>query len=88
MLVLDEATASIDTETEAALSRAMKAVSANHTTITIAHRLSTILGCDQIFVLDHGVIIERGRHEQLVDQGGHYAELYKISLSANDKTTA
>ncbi len=88
VLVLDEATASIDTETEAALSRAMKAVSANHTTITIAHRLSTILGCDQIFVLDHGVIIERGRHEQLVDQGGHYAELYKISLSANDKTTA
>ncbi len=90
VLVLDEATASIDTETEAALSQAMKTVSSDHTTITIAHRISTILGCDQIFVLDHGVIIEQGNHDQLVARDGHYAELYRISLSAgeDDKTTA
>ncbi len=90
VLVLDEATASIDTETEAALSQAMKTVSSDHTTITIAHRISTILGCDQIFVLDHGVIIEQGNHDQLVARDGHYAELYRISLSAgdDDQTTA
>ena len=88
VLVLDEATASIDTETEAALSQAMKAVSNDHTTITIAHRISTILNCDQIFVLDHGVIIERGNHEQLVARDGHYAELYRISLSAGEENKA
>ena len=91
VLVLDEATASIDTETEAALSQAMQNVSANNTTITIAHRLSTIVNSDQIFVLDHGVIIERGTHEELVAAGGHYAELYRMSLSAeenNSTTTA
>ncbi|MBE6952091.1 MAG: ABC transporter ATP-binding protein [Ruminococcaceae bacterium] len=88
VLVLDEATASIDTETEAALSQAMKTVSSDHTTITIAHRISTILGCDQIFVLDHGVIIEQGNHDQLVARDGHYAELYRISLSAGEDETA
>ena len=88
VLVLDEATASIDTETEAALSQAMKAVSDDHTTITIAHRISTILNCDQIFVLDHGVIIEQGNHEQLVARDGHYAELYRISLSAGEENKA
>ncbi len=80
VLVLDEATANIDTETEAALSRAMRAVSAERTTITIAHRLSTIVNCDQIFVLSHGEIIERGTHSELVSLGGRYAELYELSL--------
>jgi ATP-binding cassette subfamily B multidrug efflux pump len=80
VLVLDEATANIDTETEAAISNAMSAVSAELTTITIAHRLSTIVNCDQIFVLDRGEIIERGTHSELISRGGHYAELYKLSL--------
>ncbi len=85
VLVLDEATASIDTETEAALARAMETVSSDHTTITIAHRLATIVGYDQICVLDHGVIIERGRHTELIAQGGRYAELYEMSLSNENK---
>ena len=65
VLVLDEATANIDTETEAAISNAMSAVSAELTTITIAHRLSTIVNCDQIFVLDRGEIIEAARTANL-----------------------
>lgn len=82
VLVLDEATASIDTETEAALSKAMETVSGEHTTITIAHRLATIVGYDKINVLDHGRIIERGRHDELVARGGRYAELYEMSLTS------
>ena len=82
VLVLDEATASIDTETEAALSKAMETVSGENTTITIAHRLATIVGYDKINVLDHGKIIERGRHEELVALGGRYAELYEMSLTS------
>ena len=82
VLVLDEATASIDTETEAALSKAMETVSGDHTTITIAHRLATIVGYDKICVLDHGKIIERGRHDELVALGGRYAELYEMSLTS------
>ncbi|MBQ1223933.1 MAG: ABC transporter ATP-binding protein [Oscillospiraceae bacterium] len=82
VLVLDEATASIDTETEAALAKAMESVSKDNTTITIAHRLATIVGYDKINVLDHGKIIERGRHEELIALGGRYAELYEMSLTS------
>lgn len=85
VLILDEATASIDTETEHDLSAAMANIATNHTTITIAHRLSTITGCNQIFVLDHGVLIERGNHEQLLELDGRYAELYKLSLTDKKK---
>ncbi len=79
VLILDEATASIDTETEHDLSVAMANISEDHTTITIAHRLSTITSCDQIFVLDHGVLTEHGRHDDLIELDGRYAELYRIS---------
>ena len=80
VLGLDEATASIDTETEVALSNAMNAISADHTTITIAHRLSTIVSCDRIFVLGHGELTEQGTHNELVSLGGRYADLYRMSL--------
>ena len=82
VLVLDEATASIDTETEAALAKAMETVSNDNTTITIAHRLATIVGYDKINVLDHGKIIEHGRHDELIALGGRYAELYEMSLTS------
>ncbi len=81
VLVLDEATASIDTETETSLQRAMETVSGQHTTVTIAHRLSTIMDYDVICVLDHGCLVEQGTHNQLLAKGGRYAQLYERSKS-------
>ena len=75
MLVLDEATSALDTETERQVQAALDALSEGRTTIAIAHRLSTIRDADQIVVLDHGGIAERGTHEELLDLGGRYAEL-------------
>ncbi|WP_204123030.1 ABC transporter ATP-binding protein [Lacticaseibacillus mingshuiensis] len=76
VLVLDEATASIDSNTEAAVQRAMTALMADKTSFVIAHRLSTIRRADQILVIDGGRVIERGTHEALLKQNGFYAKLY------------
>jgi ATP-binding cassette, subfamily B, bacterial len=75
VLVLDEATSALDTQTEQAVQTAIDAASAGRTTITIAHRLSTIRDADEIVVLDHGEIAERGTHADLLALGGHYAAL-------------
>ena len=75
VLVLDEATSALDTQTEQAVQEAIDAASAGRTTITIAHRLSTIRDADEILVLDHGEIAERGTHADLLALGGHYAAL-------------
>ena len=75
VLVLDEATSALDTQTEQAVQEAIDAVAAGRTTITIAHRLSTIRDADEIIVLDHGSVVERGTHEELLARGGHYAAL-------------
>ena len=75
VLVLDEATSALDTQTEQAVQQAIDAASAGRTTITIAHRLSTIRDADEIVVLDHGEIAERGTHPELLARGGRYAAL-------------
>ena len=75
ILVLDEATSALDVDTERQVQEALDALAEGRTTITIAHRLSTVRDADQILVLDHGAIVERGTHVALIAQGGRYAEL-------------
>ncbi len=76
VMILDEATSSIDTRTEAIVQRGMDALMKGRTVFVIAHRLSTVKNSDVIIVLDHGRIIERGTHEQLLEQKGQYYQLY------------
>ncbi|MBV9166246.1 MAG: ABC transporter ATP-binding protein [Solirubrobacterales bacterium] len=81
VLVFDEATSSLDTQTEAAVQQELERLAEGRTTITIAHRLSTIRDADQIVVLDAGRIVERGTHEQLLERGGAYAALVSRDVS-------
>ncbi|ANY66805.1 multidrug ABC transporter permease [Paenibacillus sp. BIHB 4019] len=82
ILILDEATASIDTETEAIIQKALDVLKKGRTTFVIAHRLSTIRQADQILVLDHGEIVERGNHDQLMEHSGKYFAMYQLQLGA------
>jgi ATP-binding cassette subfamily B protein len=82
ILLLDEATSALDTHTEREIQSALKLVSKNRTTLVIAHRLSTIIDADEILVLDHGEIIERGRHADLVARGGAYAAMWNRQKEA------
>jgi ATP-binding cassette subfamily B protein len=82
ILLLDEATSALDTHTEREIQSALADVSRNRTTLVIAHRLSTVIDADEILVLDHGEIIERGRHDALLAQGGHYAAMWNKQKEA------
>ncbi len=81
VVVLDEATAHLDSESEAAVQRALRTALAGRTSLVIAHRLSTIREADQILVIDGGRVAERGRHEELLLEGGLYAELYRTQFA-------
>ncbi|HEU5043530.1 MAG TPA: ABC transporter ATP-binding protein [Nocardioidaceae bacterium] len=82
LLILDEATSSVDTRTELLLQQAMAALRTDRTSFVIAHRLSTIRDADLILVMEHGQIVEQGTHEELLGAGGAYAALYQAQFSA------
>ena len=81
ILIMDEATANIDTETEEMIQRALKVVSKNRTTIVIAHRLSTIRDADNIIVLENGIKVEEGKHNELIRKNGAYANIYRSQVA-------
>jgi ATP-binding cassette subfamily B protein len=80
VLILDEATSSVDSITERAIREALERVTRGRTVLAIAHRLSTVLAADVVFVIDEGRVVETGTHEQLVAAGGRYADLYEHQL--------
>ena len=87
ILVLDEATSALDTGTEQEIQSALRAVSANRTTITIAHRLSTVVDADQIIVLDQGEVSERGTHAELLAHDGVYARMWAMQAEQQQAET-
>jgi ATP-binding cassette subfamily B protein len=87
IVILDEATSSLDSESEALIQDALDAALANRTSIVIAHRLSTILGADQIFVVDEGRIVEHGTHAELIREPGLYADLYTTQFARAEALT-
>ena len=87
ILILDEATSSVDTATERIIQRALDTLMEGRTSFVIAHRLSTIVGADQIIVLDHGRIIEQGTHEQLLARRGRYYSLYTMQWAQQQEAT-
>ena len=81
VLILDEATSSVDTRTEIEIGKAMQALMANRTSFVIAHRLSTIVDSDLILFMRNGTIIEQGNHKELLEKNGAYAELYNSQFA-------
>jgi ATP-binding cassette subfamily B protein len=78
MLIFDEATSALDSKTERALQDELASLARNHTTLIIAHRLSTIVHADQILVMEHGRVIERGTHQDLIAAQGAYAQMWQM----------
>ena len=83
ILLLDEATASVDTVTEQKIQDALKVMMRGRTSIVIAHRLSTVRQCDRILVMKQGKVIEEGTHQALLDRGGYYARLHALQTAGN-----
>ncbi len=87
ILIFDEATSSLDSESEKAILRNLNEIAARRTTLVIAHRLSTVIDADNIVVLDQGRIVEQGQHKQLIEQGGTYARLWQMQQQEMQKVT-
>ncbi len=85
ILLLDEATSALDSQTERDIQDSLREMSEGRTVITIAHRLSTIADADQIVVLENGVIAERGRHDDLLAEGGRYSAMWARQASEEDE---
>jgi ATP-binding cassette, subfamily B, bacterial len=88
VVILDEATAHLDSESEAAVQQALATALTGRTSLVIAHRLSTVRDADVILVVDGGRIVERGKHDELLAAGGHYADLYRIQFEGQEESTA
>ena len=88
MVILDEATASLDSTSEAAVQEALAEALAGRTSIVIAHRLSTVRAADVILVVEDGRIVERGTHDELLARGGRYAELYRTQFGEPGAATS
>ncbi|MGF6429978.1 ABC-type multidrug transport system fused ATPase/permease subunit [Bradyrhizobium elkanii] len=83
LLLLEEATSALDSESEAAVQAALQGLMKGRTTLVIAHRLATVLSCDLILVMDRGRIVEQGTHEELSSAGGLYARLARLQFVTN-----
>jgi ATP-binding cassette subfamily B protein len=87
ILVFDEATSSLDSQTEKAIQKTLAEVARNHTTLVIAHRLSTVVDANRILILDKGQLIEQGTHEQLITQGGLYSSMWELQQQEEAEAT-
>lgn len=85
ILVLDDSTSAVDTETEFEIQKALRGVTASKTTIVIAHRITSVQDCDRIIVLDKGRVIEQGTHEELIENNGFYKKIFDIQVSIEDE---
>jgi ATP-binding cassette subfamily B protein len=83
ILIFDEATSALDTRTERAIQKELDQIARNRTTLIIAHRLSTIANADEIIVLDHGRVIERGSHHSLLQESGRYAQMWRLQQAGH-----
>jgi ATP-binding cassette, subfamily B, multidrug efflux pump len=88
ILILDDATSNVDTETEYAIQQALAELMKGRTTFVIAHRLLTLKSADQILVMDKGEIVERGQHEELLRRGGIYANIYELQLKEQEEVAS